>query len=97
MIMNKKHHDVRSIKFLGNKMVIIVDNVKYKIDIKKVSKKLFKVNEIERKAHKVSPSGYGIHWPLIDEDLTIDGLIRMADKANIRKLTKTKRISDAVL
>jgi hypothetical protein len=23
----------------------------------------------------MSPSGYGIHWPLVDEDLSIDGLI----------------------
>ena len=24
---------------------------------------------------KFLPSGYGIHWPLIDEDLSIDGLL----------------------
>ena len=29
----------------------------------------------ERNNFEVSPSGYGIHWPLIDEDLSIDGLI----------------------
>jgi len=23
----------------------------------------------------VSPSGYGIHWPELDEDLSVDGLI----------------------
>jgi len=24
----------------------------------------------------VSPSGYGIHWPELDEDLSIDGMIK---------------------
>jgi hypothetical protein len=28
-----------------------------------------------RAAYEVSPSGYGIHWPLVDEDLSIDGLL----------------------
>ena len=27
---------------------------------------------------KVSPSGYGIHWPELDEDLSIDGMIKAA-------------------
>ncbi|MBN2510631.1 MAG: DUF2442 domain-containing protein [Spirochaetales bacterium] len=26
---------------------------------------------------KISPSGYGIYWPLIDEDVSIDSLIGM--------------------
>ncbi|MDP2982675.1 MAG: DUF2442 domain-containing protein [Candidatus Latescibacter sp.] len=25
--------------------------------------------------YKIQPSGYGIHWPLIDEDIAIDGLL----------------------
>jgi hypothetical protein len=25
---------------------------------------------------EVSPSGYGIHWPELDEDLSIDGMIK---------------------
>jgi len=24
---------------------------------------------------EISPSGYGIHWPLLDEDLSVDGLL----------------------
>jgi hypothetical protein len=26
-------------------------------------------------AFEVSPSGYGIHWPRLDEDISIDGLL----------------------
>ena len=28
----------------------------------------------EKNQFEIAPSGYGIHWPLIDEDLSIDGL-----------------------
>jgi hypothetical protein len=31
----------------------------------------------------MSPAGYGIHWPMIDEDISIDGLlgiVRTKDK-----------------
>ena len=29
----------------------------------------------QRNNYEVSPAGYGIHWPMIDEDLSIDGLL----------------------
>jgi len=28
--------------------------------------------------YRISPSGYGIHWYAIDEDLTTKGLIQLA-------------------
>jgi hypothetical protein len=28
---------------------------------------------------EVSPSGYGLHWPLIDEDLAITPLLKKAE------------------
>ncbi|WP_438945919.1 DUF2442 domain-containing protein [Sediminibacterium sp.] len=42
----------------------------------KVSEKLVNATEIERSYFKISPSGYGIHWPLIDEDLSVDAFIQ---------------------
>ncbi|MFZ4524578.1 MAG: DUF2442 domain-containing protein [Chlorobium sp.] len=32
-------------------------------------------SETKRKTFEVSPSGYGIHWPLLDEDISIDALL----------------------
>jgi Protein of unknown function (DUF2442) len=29
---------------------------------------------IERNTYKISPSGSGVHWPLIDEDLSFPNL-----------------------
>ncbi len=30
----------------------------------------------ERRRAELSPGGYGIHWPLLDEDLSVGGLVR---------------------
>lgn len=30
----------------------------------------------QRQHAELSPGGYGIHWPLIDEDLSIGGLVK---------------------
>ena len=37
--------------------------------------KLVKANQMEREKVEILPSGYGIHWLLIDENLCIDGLL----------------------
>ena len=69
-------HTVESIKFEKKHMLLRVDLKRYRIALEDISERLFNASEIERKAFKVSPSGYGVHWPLLDEDLSIDGLIR---------------------
>jgi len=30
----------------------------------------------ERRRAELSPGGYGIHWPMLDEDLSIGGLVK---------------------
>jgi hypothetical protein len=30
----------------------------------------------DRRRAELSPGGYGIHWPTLDEDLSIGGLVR---------------------
>ncbi len=44
-------------------------------NLKDVSPRLLHSSSEQRAKYEVSPSGYGIHWPLIDEDLSIDGLL----------------------
>lgn len=40
--------------------------------------RLFDATEAERNNWQISGSGYGIHWPDIDEDLSTEGLLRGA-------------------
>jgi len=47
----------------------------YEFRLSAISEKLANASDIARNKYEISPSGYGIHWPLIDEDLTIDGFL----------------------
>jgi hypothetical protein len=69
-------HTIDSIKFTDNALILQVDGKKYKFDLEKISMKLFSANELQKSLYTISPSGYGIHWPLIDEDLSIDSLLK---------------------
>ena len=71
----KKHHEVQNVHFEGDNIVLTVDGDKKRFALKKVSLRLFNATESEQQAFEVSPSGYGIHWPSIDEDRSIDGLL----------------------
>ena len=69
-------HKIEKITFVSNSMIINIDGNDLKIPLEKLSSKLKIATDIERAMYKISPSGYGIHWPLIDEDLSIEGIIR---------------------
>jgi len=71
----KKIHDIHGITFTGEEMILKVDDGEYRFCLADVSKPLAEATATEREAYELSPSGYGIHWPLIDEDLSIDGLL----------------------
>ncbi len=71
----KKYHDISSLKFEDCFLVITIDGEPKKFALKKISLALEKASEQERNNFKISPSGYGIHWPLLDEDISIDGLL----------------------
>ena len=70
-----RYHDVQRVAFSDDEMVLVVDGVTHRFDLGTVSQRLFKASQAERERCEISPSGYGIHWPLIDEDLSIDGLL----------------------
>jgi hypothetical protein len=72
-----KAHDVRNISFLDSVLRIEVDGRVYKIDLASQSKRLARATQQQRENMVISPVGYGLHWPELDEDLSIDGLIGM--------------------
>jgi hypothetical protein len=71
-------HKIGGITFDSNFMYLHASGKLFKISIDTVSSKLKAANEMQRNLYKISPSGYGIHWPLIDEDLSIDLLLKAA-------------------
>jgi hypothetical protein len=59
-------------------MIIQIDNNQYSINLRQVSSRLLNASDEQQNKYQVSPSKYGIHWPLIDEDLSINNLISSA-------------------
>ena len=58
---------------------LLVGKRTVRIPWEKCSKRLASATEQERMNAELSPGGYGIHWPLIDEDLSVNGLLRDND------------------
>ncbi|MEP7237320.1 MAG: DUF2442 domain-containing protein [Ferruginibacter sp.] len=69
-------HTIETISFEQNQICLKIDGQVIKLPLSKVSGKLEIANDIQRNLYTISPSGYGIHWPLIDEDLSVDSLLK---------------------
>lgn len=71
----KKFHDISDLKFEDGYLIITIDGETRRFQLKEVSPALEKASVEQRSHFEISPSGYGIHWPLLDEDISIDGLL----------------------
>lgn len=80
-IMNK-YHKIEKVAFKEGKLILGVDGREYIFLLADISKRLAHASQNEREKYQISPSGYGIHWPLIDEDLSVDSLLGIEHKSN---------------
>jgi hypothetical protein len=69
----KAYHEIKGLRFRGEYLILTIDGDERKFRIKKISSVLERASQHERNVYEISPSGYGIHWPLIDEDTFIEG------------------------
>ena len=70
-----KAHEIEDLSFSGTVLSMRVDGESYDIDLAPLSRRLAGASQEQLEAVEVSPSGYGLHWPAVDEDLSIDGLL----------------------
>ena len=70
-------HKIDSIKFDKDFIYLNIDGNEIKVALDSLSLKLKSADDYQRMFYKISPSGYGIHWPLIDEDLSIEGILKL--------------------
>ncbi|MBI1929479.1 DUF2442 domain-containing protein [Candidatus Poribacteria bacterium] len=71
----KPYHHVTNVQFEGELLHVTIAGHAKTFNIREISPVLLHASEHERQTFEISPSGYGIHWPLLDEDLSIDGLL----------------------
>jgi hypothetical protein len=81
-----KAHDIQRIAVQGDRLLLTVDGRSYDIDVAACSRRLARASQTQRENFTVSPSGYGIHWPDIDEDLSIDGLIGITHECPLTEI-----------
>lgn len=76
------HHTVSDLHIKAEKLIITIDGQVCEFQLSEVSSRLAAANDQQRNTFDISPSGYGIHWPLIDEDLSVDGLLGIKHQAS---------------
>ena len=81
----KKYHDVEDIKIENGFLRLRVDGISIEKPVRAVSPMLAAATPEEQEKFYISPSGYGINWPLIDEDISIDGLLGILHAPEARR------------
>jgi hypothetical protein len=76
----KKLHKVQNVRFEGQTLVVDVDGKTHRFRLSDISDRLRLASDAERSVFVISASGYGIRWPLLDEDLSVDGLPRAVSR-----------------
>ncbi len=79
----EKVFNISQILFDREYLVIKINDQEYRFRINTISEKLAKADDKERNDYIVSPSGYGIHWPTLDEDLSINGLLTLLQNRHV--------------
>lgn len=69
------HHKIESLAVTDSCLSVSIDGKEHTFELAKISTRLAGASKEERTTFEVSSSGYGIHWPLLDEDLSVDGLL----------------------
>lgn len=80
----KKVHDVANVLVTVDSLYLRIDGRDYRFALAEVSPRLLDASPGEREHFEISPAGYGIHWPAIDEDLSIDGLLGIRHKPSFQ-------------
>jgi hypothetical protein len=81
-------HTIKVVYINESNLRLIIDGKQYSFNLSKISKRLLKATQEEKENFNISPSGYGISWPSIDEDLSIDGLLGIKHKPTSRSKVK---------
>lgn len=76
--MNRQFHQIERFDFGDGELLLRADGSDCRVSLAVVSPLLARATEAQRRHFRSSPSGYGIHWPALDEDLSVDGLIGTA-------------------
>ena len=87
-----KHHEVANVRVSSGTLQMTVDGKRYSIELAAVSKRLAAATPQDHRRLEVSATGYGLHWETVDEDLSVDGLIRWCESQK-HKTDDSRRVT----
>lgn len=71
-------HRVRDVRFDDERLIVdLTDGRTISVPLEWYPR-LFAATAEQRANWRIAGGGYGIHWPAVDEDLSIEGLLRGA-------------------
>ena len=77
----KKIHEIKDVRCVSGVLELTVDGQHVSRNLTDVSSRLAEASETAQNHFEIAPSGYGIHWPECDEDLSVDALLGIQHKA----------------
>ncbi|MBI4672478.1 MAG: DUF2442 domain-containing protein [Chloroflexi bacterium] len=75
-----KFHEIKIVSTDETYLYLQIDGAAYRLRWIDASPVLANATMAERSAIEISPSGYGLHWRLVDEDLAINPLLEMMER-----------------
>lgn len=76
-------HQICDIKINKETLIIFSDSGEFYFNLRELSPLLKNASDLELNNYQVSPSKYGIHWKLLDEDISLQALITQSLKENL--------------
>ena len=70
-----QYHELSGVRVTDGVLSLVVDGQPLSRDLRTLSPLFRNASNEELSVFEASPSGYGIHWPHLDEDISIDGLL----------------------
>ncbi len=72
----QKIYNITGLRFQEDYLILTIDDHEWRFKKSEISEKLSLATEDQLNDYHISPSGYGIHWGLLDEDISINGLLK---------------------
>ena len=91
-----KINNVQSVKVDSSYLHLKIDGQNYRIAWANCSPKLLKASIAECRRFTLSPSGYGISWLELDEDLAIRPLLQFAEIITERSVRPLAQVGQPV-
>ena len=71
---------VRELFFVKDSVIVFFDGYEVIIRLADISDKLLAASDFERSIYTISPSGHDIHWPILEEDISVNELMKKISK-----------------